>query len=187
MSNDIIQSTHFRDLISTDHLINENERLPGPNGEPGTGLKISEAVVLAGAWWEKQRKQMPGFGKENAEVLVKSSVYMGRPWHELTKQEMLRVLSQWYAHVGINLIIVGKSTSQDGDIKNMGTIRDDAKNVFDVLDTESTHQTTAIGDDDHREVEEWGEEYERLEREDALLDANGKAVNNGKFDRENSK
>lgn len=168
--NGILLNPHFRDLIDTPALFDEKDRLPGKDGEPGKGLKISEAVPLAETWWEKHRFEMPDYGKNSEHQVIKSGIMMGLPWMNLTKQEMLRVLAQWYAHVGVNMIIVGLGTSEDSGIKtNIADLKKEQSKVLPVLDKECTHATVKEG----QEEETWGEEYDQIEKEDQLLDAHG--------------
>lgn len=177
MSEPILIKPHFADLIDTPHLLADNERLPGRNGEMGKGLKVKEAIQNVEVWWDtKARFMMPDYGKDPHEQVIRSGVMMGLPWFNLNKQEMLRVLAQWYAHVGVHLIIEGKSTSQDGEVAVMDDLREDGKDMFEVLNTESTHEKTALGDDDSKETTEWKEEYEQLEAEEKLVDAQGEEL-----------
>lgn len=171
MVDQIQTKTHFKDLIDTKFLIDENERLPGADGTPGKGMKIGEAVPLAEHWWDtKSRFSMPDYGKDPHEQIVKSGIMMGLPWFNLGKQERLRVLAQWYAHVGVHQILGDKSTSgDDSAVKVMDAVREAAADILPVLDTKSTHDPTAKGDDDHKEMDEWGEDYEEIEKEDRML------------------
>lgn len=171
MTNRIQTETHFRDLIDTKFIIDENERLPGADGAPGKGLKISEAVPLAEHWWDLTgRFSMPDFGKDPHEQIVKSGIMMGLPWFNLDKQERLRVLAQWYAHIGVHRIIGDKSSSgDDSAVKVMDAVREAAAEILPVLDTKSTHDPTAKGDNDAKEREAWGLDYEKIEKEDKVL------------------
>jgi hypothetical protein len=155
--------THFKDLINIKHLVNDDDRLPGRDGTPGTGLKMAEAMMLAQCWWDtKARKMMPDFGKHPYEQVVKSGIMMGLPWFDLNKQEMLRVVAQWYANIGIHRIIEGRSTSDDNHVKkNMAAIRKDGSNVFQVLSDEGTHAKTNPED----EEKIWSELYKKQDHE----------------------
>ena len=161
---DIIDKTHFTDLIDSHHLLDDaKDRLPGRDGTPGKGLKISEAIPLAEIWWEKNRLNMPDFGKPPEQIVTRSGVLMGLPWIKLNRQEMLRVIAQWYAHVGINLIIDGKSTSQDNaKADTFDKVREDGKKVFSVLDDSGTHNKT----NPDLEVEAWKDGYDAIEAEE---------------------
>ena len=171
---DIQKNPHFKDLIDTKHLFNDEDRLPGRDGTPGAGMKVSEAVPLAEHWWNTSgRHQMPDYGKDPHQCLIKSGVYMGLEWMRLSKKEMLRVIAHWYSHIGVHTIIDGKSTSQDGDEKVLDDIRTDAKEILPVLGSDGTHRETARGFDDSREVDTWQQGYDQIEAEDALVDANG--------------
>lgn len=173
----IIIAPHFSDFIDTPHLFGDLDRLPGRNGEPGKGLKVSEAVPLAEVWWEtKARFSMPDYGKPPEKLVVKSGIMRGLPWFNLDKQEKLRILAQWYANVAVHTIIEGKSSSQDGEAKNLDGIREQAREILPILDTDCTHKRTAIGDNDTLERETWREGYEEIKREDALVDAQGEKL-----------
>lgn len=171
--------THFHDLIDTPHLIDANDKLPGPQGEPGEGLTVREAIPLCELWWNgKGRYSMPDFGKKPDEMQVRSGIMMGLEWQYLDKQEMLWVLAQWYAHVAVPMILQGLGTSQDKQLVDViDDIREKGKEVFDVLDTSSTHDPTARGLNDKKETDEWEKEYEEIERENKLLDAQGEQLN----------
>jgi len=188
MSDKIQKSTHFKDLIDTKHIIAENDRLPGPDGTPGAGLKVIEAVPLAELWWDRQgRLSMPDFGKDPHEQVIRSGVMMGLPWFNLDKQERLRVLAQWYVHIGIPTMLEDRSTSDDGNSVDMiDTIRETNKEIFDVLDTECTHSTVT----DAVEQQEWKEDYEALEREETLVNADGSKMertNHGEEENQSTK
>ena len=163
---DILNNPHFKDLIDTPHLIDGAERLPGSDGTPGAGLKLSEAVPLAEMWWEQNgRFHMPDYGKDPHEIVARSGVLMGLPWFNLDKQEMLRVLSQWYANVGVHTIIEGKSTSQDSSkVKTMGDLRETAKGILPILNTDGTHSETSSAIEAN------------IEQEKTLVDAQGEKL-----------
>lgn len=171
----IIISPHFSDFIDAPHLFGDLDRLPGRDGSPGKGLKVSEAVPLAEVWWERKgRFSMPDFGKPPEKLVVKSGIMRGLPWANLDRQEKLRVLAQWYANIGVHTIIEGRSTSQDGDAKNLDGIREQAREILPILDTDCTHKRTAIGDNDTLERETWRDGYDEIKREEqALVDENG--------------
>jgi len=175
MSDDQIQTeTHFKDFIDAKHLMDDKDRLPGPDGTPGTGMKFSEAIILAQSWWDtKARMMMPDFGKPAEKQVLKSGVMMGLPWFNLSKQEMLRVVAQWYANVGVHTIIQGKSTSQDGDgKKNLNDLRKEGADILPVLSDEGTHSKI----DPITEDQTWAKEYEQIDLEDKLLDAQGETI-----------
>lgn len=163
MSDDRIQTeTHFKDFIDLKHLVNDDDRLPGKDGTPGKGLKMSEAVMLAQSWWDtKGRMMMPDFGKDPHKQVIKSGVMMGLPWFNLTKQEMLRVVAQWYANIGVHRIIEGRSTSDDDHVnKNMANIRKENAGILPVLSDAGTHSKT----DPNVEDEIWAKEYEEIRK-----------------------
>lgn len=175
MSDNRIQTeTHFEDFIDVHKIADEKDRLPGPDGTPGTGMKFSEAVILAQSWWDtKARMMMPDFGKPAEQQVLKSGVMMGLPWFNLSKQEMLRVVAQWYANVGVHTIIQAKSTSQDGDgKKNLAEIRKESAGILPVLSDEGTHSKVAPNAEDQT----WAKEYEQIDLEDKLLDAQGETI-----------
>lgn len=163
----IQKETHFTDLIDTQHMVDDEERLPGRDGTPGTGMKLSEAVLLAQSWWDtKARMMMPDFGKPAEQQVIKSGIMMGLPWFNLGRQEMLRVVSQWYANVGVNLIIDGRSTSDDTHAnKNIADLRDDGAGIMPILSDEGTHAKTSPT----TEVEEWTEGYKEIENEERII------------------
>ena len=171
MSDKIQTETHFKDFIDLKHLANEADRLPGPDGTPGAGMKFSEAIQLAQHWYDtKARFMMPDFGKDPHQQVIKSGVMMGLPWYNLSKQEMLRVVAQWYANVGVHTIIQGKSTSQDGDgNKKLDALRKESADIMPVLSDKGTHSKT----DPSVEEKVWEKEYEQIDLEDKLLDAQG--------------
>lgn len=179
MTDNIIQKeTHFTDLISTEHLINDADRLPGRDGTPGTGMKISEAALLAQSWWDtKARKMMPDFGKDPHEQVIKSGIMMGLPWFNLDKQEMLRVVAQWYANVGVHMIIEGRSSSDDSHMKkDLSGLRDDSAEVLPVLSSEGTHEKTSV----EKELKIWEKEYEQIDLEDGLITEQGEKLSTEK-------
>lgn len=154
MSEQILIKPHFHDLIDTPHLIDENERLPGADGTPGKGLTLREAIPLAELWWERTaRFQMPDFGKDPHKQVVKSGVMMGLPWMQLQKSEMIRILAQWYAHVGIHTIVGTDEGSEGGKMKVLDDIRKDAAGLLPVLDTASTHNPDNVEPETDEEKE----------------------------------
>lgn len=171
MSDTILTHTHFQDIITEKHLMDDNDRLPGRDGSPGTGLKFNEAIMLAQSWWDvKGRLMMPDYGKPPEQQVMKSGVMMGYPFHSLTRQEMMRVVAQWYVNIGIYQIVEGRSTSDDTDLeKKMGDIREESKDILPVLSDEMTHKKT----DPNLEKEVWADEYEQIEKDDMLVDTQG--------------
>lgn len=182
MNDPILSNPHFADFIDVPHLFNDQDRLPGPNGEPGVGLNLREAVFFAEYWWEKAaRFSMPDFGKPDEKQVIKSGVLMGLPWQNLARDEKLRVLAQWYAHVGVHTIIEAKSTSQDGDVVPMQKAKEKSGKVFDALEkaAKATHRPTS----DDLEMKVWEKGYEEIEADGKILSANGqptKGEGNGK-------
>ena len=175
MTEDIQLSTHFRDLIDTKHVVADNDRLPGPDGTPGTGMKIREAIPLSEYWWEQTgRFCMPDYGKPAEQMVVKSGILMGLPYMKLDKQERIRVLAQWYAHIGVHTIIADKGTSMDNIKADMfDKIRKDATRVFGILSNKGTHVETS----DALETETWKDGYEEIEQADTLVDGRGDKLN----------
>ncbi len=176
--NRIQTETHFTDLIDTKHIIDEKDRLPGRDGTPGTGMLIKEAAGVAQIWWDtKGRLMMPDFGKDPHEQVVRSGIMMGLPWYNLDKQEMLRVIAQWYANIGVNTIIDGRSTSDDNHVKkNIAETREDNAGILPILSDAGTHKKTSIDDEDV----EWADGYEQIELEDKILDEQGETMTSGK-------
>jgi hypothetical protein len=166
---DIQLSPHFQDFIDARPLISD-ERLPGRDGTPGAGMKLGEVIDLAETWWFRSRFAMPDFGKPVEKLVVKSGVMRGAPWSDLTHKEKLRVLANWYAHVGIFSVIEGKGTSRDGeDAENLDKLRGHQTKVLPVLGTQETHARVSEADEDAV----WGEQQDL---EDFLLDANGEKI-----------
>lgn len=99
----------------------DTARMPGPDGTPGEGLTIQQAIAGAEAWWDAKgrklvrrdfnmeeigRKVKPGSKGAPAFVIqgdigpvLHSRILQGRPWEDLTKEEKLSVVRGWYAGV----------------------------------------------------------------------------------------
>lgn len=167
----ILNTPHFRDFIDTPHLFDDRERLPGPDGVPGKGLRLREAVPLAELWWERvARFQMPDHGKDPHQQIVKSGIMMGLPWDNLDKQEKLRVLAQWYAHVGVHTILEQRQAPGDVKPDRLDKIKKKGTEMFKVLDPSSTHRPI----DDKIETETWRDGYDEIEHEKRLEQQKGK-------------
>lgn len=165
MSEEKIQKeSHFKDFVDVHHIFDEAERLPGRDGTPGKGMKAREAMDSAECWWNiKGRFSMPDYGKQAAQMVVKSGVMMGLPWQDLDKQEKLRIVMHWYVHIGIETIIDARSTSDDSHAqgKKTGDLRKEGTAVLPILSTDSTHTPV----NDKIESETWAEGYAEIEAE----------------------
>lgn len=94
---------------------------PNPKGEAldhdsderlSSGMKVSEAVTRASAWWERKGRKMMRQqrlkGSRNAGFFnvtdpdnpnfIPSSIVAGKPWDALTKTEKLAVVKAWHWH-----------------------------------------------------------------------------------------
>jgi len=173
MSDDILLTPHFRDLITPESVIADNDRLPGADGTPGTGMKVREALSLSELWWDKiGRFQMPDFGKRPEEIVVKSAIMNGLEYARLDREERIRVLAQWYAHIGIKTIVEGRGTSQDkAKADRFDKVRDDSEKIFDVLGNKGTHTETS----NDGEETTWKKEYDA----DKLVDEHGNELTQG--------
>lgn len=95
----------------------ESGRMKSPKGI--TGMKFTEAAVWASSWWEhKARRSMPDYiPRRGAAYLeqwgTKSGLLLGLPWTDLSKNEKLSVIREWWNKVGVNTHGLGLSTSQD--------------------------------------------------------------------------
>lgn len=98
----------------------DDGRLPGPDGTPGTGLAVEVAVAGAEAWWDKTGRQA-AIAKFNEEEIgrrvkadgkgpslvvkgtmapvVPSGILRGVRWRFLRKSEKISVLKAWYSEV----------------------------------------------------------------------------------------
>ena len=170
---DVQVTPHFRDLINSKSVIADNDHLPGADGTPGVGMKLSEALPLSAMWWDKVgRAQMPDFGKPVASVVIKSAILNGLPYARLDREERIRVLAQWYAHIGVKTIIEGRGTSQDkAKVDKFDKVREDGEKIFDVLGNDQTHTETS----NEGEETTWQKEYDA----DKLVDENGIELKQG--------
>ena len=83
----------------------DNDRLPGPNGEPGKGMKISEALDHAEIWWDtKARYRMPDHGQPPEQCGTPSPIIRGLEWSYLGKKDRLQVIKTWYSQVGVHTL-----------------------------------------------------------------------------------
>lgn len=161
--------THFTDLIDTPHLFNDKDRLPDGDGNVGKGMKLEQAVRNSEIWWDTVARYLcPDYGKDPHTQVVRSGILMGLPWDNLDKQEKLRVLAQWYAHVGVHLILAQMDSGKIPS-SNIDELRMQGVKMFSVLGNEGTHAPV------NPEVEEevWKEGYDEIAAEN-IVNSKGK-------------
>ncbi|MCH9730673.1 MAG: hypothetical protein K0U84_13540 [Actinomycetia bacterium] len=82
-----------------------NDRLPGPNGDSGTGLTFKEATTQAAGWWEKTRKKFLEVSRPQTEHGgMPSGICRALPFDQLHRAEALRVIEAWYDHVALPML-----------------------------------------------------------------------------------
>ena len=80
--------------------------LSDPDARLDTGMRVSEAIGRAAAWWDAAgRKEMIASVKPGGEV-SQSGIVQGQPWDTLTKAEKLNVVKAWHHfHVRVPEVI----------------------------------------------------------------------------------
>lgn len=70
--------------------------LSSPDARFDSGMKVSEAIKRASAWWDGPgRKLMTAKVREAGEV-PQSAIVSGEPWDMLNREEKLQVVKAWH-------------------------------------------------------------------------------------------
>lgn len=77
-----------------------------PDARLDTGMKVSEAIARAAAWWDKLgRKEMRKSAGQQGQVR-ESGIVSGEPWELLNREEKLNVVKAWHHfHVRVPEVI----------------------------------------------------------------------------------